>query len=101
MENVKCPTLVEGKLCGLALILVEQDIDTETEIYECTLGHRKHVMLGEMEKRVCPSLREDKPCGLDLIVIQREPENATQIYECALGHRTYAPIEPPVVEDEP
>jgi hypothetical protein len=101
MENVKCPTLVEGKLCGYNLILVEQDIESETEIYECPLGHRKYVLLGETEKRTCPAFSDGKPCGLALSLIQREPEAATEIYECVLGHRIYVPIEPPVVEDEP
>lgn len=101
MENIKCPTIVNGEACGLALILTEQDLDTETEVYECALGHRKYVLIGESEKRACPALRDGKACGLDLSVIQREPENATEIYECALGHRSYVPIEPPVIEDEP
>ena len=101
MENAKCPTLVEGKSCGLNLILVKQDIDSETEIYECPLGHRKYVLLGESEKRTCPTFTDGKPCGLALSVVQREPEAATEIYECALGHRIYVPIEPPAMEDEP
>jgi hypothetical protein len=50
MGNRKCPALVDGKECGLALILVERDIDAETEIYECPRGHRKNVMIGEIEK---------------------------------------------------
>jgi len=100
MEDTNCPTLVNGKECGLALILVERDIDTETEIYECPLGHRKYVQIGRTEKRVCAALSDGKPCGLALSVVQREPETATEVYECPLGHRTYVPIEPEVIEDE-
>jgi hypothetical protein len=50
MENRKGPALVDGKEYGLALILVERDLDAETEIYECPRGHRKYVLLGEIEK---------------------------------------------------
>lgn len=92
--------IVNGKACGLSLILTEQDIDTETEVYECALGHRKYVLIGETEKRICPVLHEGKACGLDLRVIQREPELATEIYECTLGHRSYVPIEPEEIEVE-
>lgn len=101
MENSKCPALVNGKECGLALVLVEQDIDTDTEVYECPLGHRKYVLLGEVQKRRCPALVDGKECGLALSVVERELETATEIYECPLGHRTYIPLEPNVVEDEP
>jgi len=101
MENIKCPMLVDGKECGLALILTEQDLDTETEVYECALGHRKYVLIGETEKRICPALRDGKPCGLALSIVQRDPENATEICECALGHRIYVPIEPEEIEVEP
>jgi hypothetical protein len=100
MENIKCPTLVNKKECGLALILTEQDLDTETEVYECALGHRKYVLIGETEKRICPTLKDGKPCGLALSSTQRDPENATEIYECALGHRIYVPIEPQEIEVE-
>ena len=100
MENIKCPTLVNKKECGLALILTEQDLDTETEVYECALGHRKYVLIGETEKRICPTLKDGKPCGLALSSTKREPENATEIYECALGHRIYVPIEPQEIEVE-
>jgi hypothetical protein len=101
MVNTTCPALVNGKECGLAMILVEQDIDADTEVYECPLGHRKYVMLGEIEKRNCPTLVGSKPCGLALSVVERDPETATEIYECPLGHRTYVPIEPQLIEDEP
>ena len=43
MENRECPVLVDGKECGLTLILIERDIDAETEIYECPRGHRKNL----------------------------------------------------------
>lgn len=101
MENTRCPTLVDGKECGLVLLIVERDIDSETEIYECPLGHRKYVQLGEGNKRHCPALVHGKECGLELAVVAREPETATEIYECPLSHRTYVPLEPEIVEDTP
>ena len=99
MENQTCVTLVDDHRCGLALVLVERDFASETEIYECPLGHRKHVSLGENEKRRCPALTHGKECGLALVVVARESETATQIYECPLGHRTYLPLEPQAIED--
>jgi hypothetical protein len=99
MENMKCPVLVNGKECGLALVLIEQDIDSETEIYECPLGHRKIVTLGETKKRRCTALVNGKECGLELVVVAREAETATGIYECPLSHRTYVPLEPDVGEE--
>ena len=99
MGNSTCPALVDGKECGLALVLVEQDIDTETEVYECPLGHRKYVLLGESEKSTCPTLVGGKTCGLALSVAQRDTETATEVYECPLGHRTYVPLEPQVIDD--
>ena len=45
MENRKCPALVDGKICGLALILVKRELETETGVYECPLGHRTYVPL--------------------------------------------------------
>lgn len=100
MESTKCPALVEGKSCGLALVLVDQDIATETEIYECPLGHRKHVMLGRSAKRNCPAFAGGKECGLALTLVERDLESATEVYECPLGHRTHVPREP-IVIDEP
>ncbi|HVO95865.1 MAG TPA: hypothetical protein VMT22_23625 [Terriglobales bacterium] len=94
-----CPTLVDGKVCGLQLLLVEQDIDTEIEVYECPLGHRKSVLLGEVEKKTCLAFNGGKACGLALIVVQRDQDTGTEIYECSLGHRTYVPIEATVSED--
>jgi hypothetical protein len=101
MENRTCPALVNGKECGLELILIEQDIDSETEIYECPLGHRKYLLLGEPEKRKCPVLANGKECGLALTVVEREAETATEVYECPLGHRTYVPLEPAVIDEAP
>jgi len=40
MENQKCPVLVGSKACGLALSLVAREVESETEVYECPLGHR-------------------------------------------------------------
>ncbi len=79
MENRKCPALVDGKECGLALILVERDIDAETDIYKYPRSHRKNVMIGEIEKRKCPALIDGKACGLALTVIEREIETATEV----------------------
>jgi hypothetical protein len=101
MENPKCAALINGKECGLDLVLVDQDIDAETEIYECPLGHRKYVQLGEPKKRRCTALVDGKECGLEVTVVAREEETATEIYECPLSHRTYVPLEPGVVEDSP
>ncbi|MGE5220052.1 MAG: hypothetical protein ACM3SP_23865 [Chloroflexota bacterium] len=99
MGNSKCAALVEGKACGLDLMLIEQDIDSETEIYECPLGHRKYLMLGEMVRGNCPALVDGKACGLALNSVEQDHETATEIYECALGHRIYAPMEPEAFED--
>jgi hypothetical protein len=99
MENTTCPALLNGKACGLQLVLVERDIDNETEVYECPLGHRKYVVLGELQKRKCPALVNGKERGLAFSVIEKEVETATEIYECPLGHRTYVPLKPEVMED--
>ena len=99
MENQTCPTWNGDQICGLALILVERDFPSATEIYECPLGHRKHVALGDNEKRRCPTVVDRKECGLALIAVAREPENATQIYECPMGHRTYLPLQPESLDD--
>ena len=93
MENTKCVALVDNRQCGLDLVLVHQDIATETEIYECPLGHRKYVALGESAKRTCRTLTAGKECGLALILTDLDRETATDIYECPLGHRTYVPRE--------
>jgi hypothetical protein len=100
MDNDKCPAFVNDKKCGLALALVEQDVDTEMEVYECPLGHRVQFLLGEAKRKQCAALVESKPCGLELSVVEQERETATEIYECPLGHRTYAPLEPPVMDDD-
>jgi hypothetical protein len=94
MEKRKCPVLVNGKECGLALILVERELETATAVYECPLGHRTHVLLGELGQRKCPVLVNGKECGLTLTQVEREFETATAVYECPLGHRSYVPLEP-------
>ena len=93
METRKCPVLVGGKECGLELIMVDQEVETETGTYECSLGHRTNVLLGAVEKRQCSAFVDGKECGLALIVVDRDLDAATAIYECALGHRTYVPLE--------
>ena len=93
MENRKCLVLVGNKECGLALSLVAREIESETEVYECPLGHRTEVLFGELEKRKCAVLANDRECGLPLSVVERELETGTEIYECPLGHRTYVPLE--------
>ncbi|HEV8344157.1 MAG TPA: hypothetical protein VGR30_17525 [Candidatus Binatia bacterium] len=45
MEKRTCPAIVDGKKCGLALILVERELETATGVYECPLGHRTYVPL--------------------------------------------------------
>jgi hypothetical protein len=94
MEKRKCPALVNGKECGLTLTLVERELETATAIYECPLGHRTHVLVGELERRKCPVLVNGKACGLTLTLVEREIETATAVYECPLGHRSYVPLEP-------
>ncbi|HKY09859.1 MAG TPA: hypothetical protein VJQ55_16535 [Candidatus Binatia bacterium] len=101
MENTKCVALVDKGQCGLDLVLVHQDTATETEIYECPLGHRKYVALGESAKRTCHTLTNGKECGLALILTDRNRETATDIYECPLGHRTYVQTETNDDGDEP
>jgi hypothetical protein len=94
MENTKCPALVNDKECGLDLILIDQDVETEIGSYECPLGHRTNMLIGSVEKRHCGALLDSgKQCGLALMVVDRDLEAATAIYECALGHRTYLPLE--------
>jgi hypothetical protein len=100
MENRKCPVLVNGKECGLELILTDQDVETGIGTYECALGHRTNVLLGAVEKRKCAALVDGgKECGLVLIVVDRDLDAATAIYECALGHRTYVPLEAEAVDN--
>jgi hypothetical protein len=95
METKQCPVLVNGKECGLELILVDQDVETGIGTYECSLGHRTNTLLGAIEKKKCAALVDGgKECGLSLIVVDRDLDAATAIYECALGHRTYVPLEP-------
>jgi len=99
MENRQCPALVDGKVCGLALILVERELETAIDVYECPRGHHKYVLLGEIEKRKCPALVKGKECGLAVTLVEREIETATGVYECPLGHRTYVPLEPEAVDN--
>ena len=99
MEERKCPTLVDGKECGLALLLVERELETQVEIYECARGHRTEHLLAEVIKRTCASFVDGKKCGLPLALVKRELENATEVYECPLDHRTYVPLEPQALED--
>jgi hypothetical protein len=94
MEKRKCPVLVNGKECGHALTLVERELETATAVYECPLGHRTQVLLGELGQRKCRALVNGKECGLALTLVERELETATAVYECPLGHRTYVPLEP-------
>jgi hypothetical protein len=94
METKKCPALVDGKVCGLTLILVQQELETETAIYECPLGHRTYSLPGATEKSTCPALVDGKKCRLGLTLVKRELETATGIYECPAGHRTYVPLKP-------
>src|SRR5687767_12966083 len=94
MENRKCPAIVEGKECALALSLVEREVETGTDVYECPLGHRTSAPLSDIEKRKCPVLLDRKQCGLAVTLVERELETGTGIYECPLGHRTYIPLEP-------
>jgi hypothetical protein len=99
MENRKCLALVDGKECGLDLILIEQDTDSETEVYECPRGHRQSVPLGGIEKQKCPALVNGKACNLALFVSERDLDTATEIYECPLGHRTYVPTKRDVIDN--
>ena len=98
MENRKCPALVDGKLCDLALILIEREVETAIDVYECPRGHRKYVLLGEIVKRQCPALVNGKACGLALTLVNRELEAATGVYECPLSHRTYVPLKREAVD---
>ena len=99
MEKRKCPVLFNGGECGLELILIDQDIETEIGTYECPRGHRTNVLLGALERQKCAALVDGgNECGLALFVVERDLDTATAIYECALGHRTYAPLAPEAVD---
>ena len=93
MEEKKCPALVDGKECALDLILVERELETEVEVYECPRGHRTEFLLAEVVKRKCAAFVDGKECGLPVALVQRELETATEVYECPLDHRTYVPLE--------
>ena len=43
IDKRKCPAPIDGKACGLALTVIEREIETATEVYECPLGHRTYV----------------------------------------------------------
>jgi hypothetical protein len=98
MANRKCPALVDGKVCGLVLTLIDQELETETGVYECPLGHRTNTLLGAVEKSTCPTLVEGKKCNLAVTLVKRELETGTGVYECLLGHRTYVPLGPEPLE---
>ena len=100
MEDRKCPTLVDGKECGLDLLLVERELETQVEIYECALGHRTEHLFAEVVKRTCTSFVDGKECGLPLALVQRELETATEVYECPLDHRTYVPLESETMDEQ-
>ena len=89
MENRKCPVLVGGKGCGLALILVAREIDSETEVYECPLGHRTEVPFGDLEKRKCAALANGKECGLPLSVVSG---NSNPARKFTSAHSAIAPM---------
>jgi hypothetical protein len=99
MEERKCPTLVDGKECGLDLLLVERELDTQVEIYECVRGHRTEQLFSEVVKRTCTSFVDGKECGLPLALVQRELETATEVYECPLDHRTYVALESEALDE--
>lgn len=99
MDEKMCPALVDGKECGLKLIMVEREIEAELEAYECPRGHRSHFLLGEIVKRKCPALVDNRECGLPLVLMEREVETGTEIYECPLDHRTYVPVEAQILDD--
>ena len=99
MEDRKCPTLVDGKECGLALIPVGRELENATELYECPRGHRTDSLHGEIVKRKCLALVDGKECGLPVTLVRRELENATEVYECPLDHRTYVPLEPQALDN--
>ena len=48
MEDKKCPVFIDGKECGLPLILIEREIGKiaiyEVAIYKCSLGHRSYFL---------------------------------------------------------
>ena len=100
MEERKCHTLVDGKECGLDLLLVERELETQVETYECPRGHRTEHLFAEVVKRTCTSFVDGKECGLPLTLVQRELEAATEVYECPLDHRTYVPLETEELDPE-
>ena len=55
------------KECGLDLLLVERELETEVETYECARGHRTEHLFAEVVKRTCTSFVDGKECGLPLV----------------------------------
>jgi hypothetical protein len=53
MQTTKCPVLVDGKECGLALSVVDRELETGTATYECALGHRTYVPLPPEPADIC------------------------------------------------
>jgi hypothetical protein len=100
MKERKCPALVDGRECGLDLLLVERELETQVETYECPLGHRSEQLFAEVVKRTCTSFVDGKECGLPLALVQRELETATEVYECPLDHRTYVPLESETMDEQ-
>jgi hypothetical protein len=55
MEDKRCPVFVDGKQCGLSLILVDREVGKiaryDLAIYLCSLGHRSYFLLEPKETR--------------------------------------------------
>ena len=95
MQTRRCAVLVDGKICALAITLVDRDVDSGTAIYECPLGHRStYVPLDKGQATRCRVFVDGKECGLAVTQVNREIETGTATYECALGHRTHVPLPP-------
>jgi hypothetical protein len=57
MEDNKCPVFVDGKECGLPVILLNRETGKiaryDLGTYQCSLGHRSYVLLEpRTDKRV-------------------------------------------------
>jgi hypothetical protein len=48
MEDKRCPVFVDGKECGLSLILIEDEVEKiaryEVATYKCSRGHRSYFL---------------------------------------------------------
>jgi hypothetical protein len=48
MEDKRCPVFVDGKECGLPLMLIEGEIEKiaiyEVTTYKCSRGHRSYFL---------------------------------------------------------